>query len=106
MLQPAMIPLHALALFLVVVIPIWGYFHTQRLKRATDPQARLRTYRLTIAWQWTATIFACVMIGPRALVIIQLPASEGALVPGDIYGVAGVKVQGGKARRCPRTEGK
>src|SRR5579872_959999 len=72
---------HILAFFLMVVVPVWGYFHTRQLKRTTDPTKRLRAYRLAIGWQWTATVVACALVGPRQLVTVHLPASEAGWVP-------------------------
>ena len=50
---------HLLAVFLVVVGPIWDYFETRPLKAHPSPQRRLRYYRITIIWLWVATFVAC-----------------------------------------------
>lgn len=55
----------ALALFLVLVFPIWDRVETRRLKASTDPRRRIRAYQITIAWQVVAT----------ALLLATVPAA-------------------------------
>jgi membrane protease YdiL (CAAX protease family) len=49
---------HVFAVLLAVVIPVWGYLTFPRVRRrlAEDkPGVRIKLYRRTIIWQWTAT---------------------------------------------------
>jgi uncharacterized protein len=62
---------HLLALFLIVVGPIWDYFDTRPLKAHPSPQRRLRYYRQTIVWLWIATGVACWASGFGALFTVR-----------------------------------
>ena len=44
----------ALLVFLIFVFPVWDAHETRRLKAATDPRARVRSYQKAIAWQLIA----------------------------------------------------
>jgi len=55
----------ALALFLVLVFPIWDRVETRRLKTSTDPRRRIRAYQITIAWQ----------VAAAALLLATVPAA-------------------------------
>jgi membrane protease YdiL (CAAX protease family) len=62
----------ALALFLVLVFPVWDRYETRRLKASTDPRRRIRAYQITIAWQIVAvalllaTVPAALLFAPPA----------------------------------------
>jgi membrane protease YdiL (CAAX protease family) len=62
---------HFLALFLVVIGPIWDYFDTRALKARPSPQLRLRYYRQTFIWLWIATAIACWASGFGSLTTLQ-----------------------------------
>lgn len=47
---------HLLALFLILCIPLWDRVETKRLKADRSPASRIRSYRTTIGWLWTATL--------------------------------------------------
>lgn len=47
---------HLLVAFLVLVVPIWGRIEAAKLQRARTPARKMRSYRRTIIWLWTATI--------------------------------------------------
>lgn len=53
------IVINLLALYLVVVGPVWDYFDTRPLKAHPSRKGRLRYYRQTILWLWIATAAAC-----------------------------------------------
>jgi membrane protease YdiL (CAAX protease family) len=58
---------HLLALFLIVVGPIWDYIDTRPLRAHPSPQSRLRYYQQTFVWLWIATGVACWACGSHAL---------------------------------------
>ncbi len=59
---------HALlVLFLLLVFPVWDRVETRRLKRSTDPRARVRAYRITIGWQLVATAVLLLTLPPPLL---------------------------------------
>jgi uncharacterized protein len=62
---------HALALFLILVGPIWDYFETRPLKKNPSRQARLTYYRQTILWLWIATGVACWAQGLGTLLTLR-----------------------------------
>jgi membrane protease YdiL (CAAX protease family) len=57
--SPAQIAQHLLALFLIVLGPIWDYFHTLPLKASPSGPARLRYYQRTMLWLWISSAIAC-----------------------------------------------
>jgi hypothetical protein len=44
-----MIVQHLLALFLIVIAPIWDHFAIRKLKSGTDPRRKVKFYSLVIA---------------------------------------------------------
>jgi membrane protease YdiL (CAAX protease family) len=55
---------HALAIFLIFVVPVWDAWYIRRLKRSTDPNMKVRVYALTMAWVWAASALAWWMERP------------------------------------------
>jgi len=53
------IVINLLALFLLLIGPVWDYFDTRGLKSNPSSRARLRYYLQTIVWLWIAAIAAC-----------------------------------------------
>lgn len=105
---------HALVLFLVLVFPLWDHHETKRLKRSTDPGARLRSYRLTIGWQLLATLLLLATL-PADLLLHPpdpnpLEEARGAVVPLLVGLGAGLLLpvilarRGGKAREGARKQ--
>ncbi|HEU4561184.1 MAG TPA: CPBP family intramembrane glutamic endopeptidase [Longimicrobium sp.] len=56
-----------LVAFLVVVFPIWDRREARRLKTSHDPEVRLRSYQMTIAWQIAASALLLATLPARAL---------------------------------------
>jgi hypothetical protein len=52
-----------LALFLIVIAPVWDHFATQRLKSSKES----RVYRAMVIIGWIATVIALVTVGWRAI---------------------------------------
>ncbi|HEX6965320.1 MAG TPA: CPBP family intramembrane glutamic endopeptidase [Gemmatimonadaceae bacterium] len=53
--MPALIH-HLLVAFLVLIVPVWGRIEAAKLHRTRDPARKMRSYRRTLVWLWTATI--------------------------------------------------
>lgn len=53
--MPALVH-HLLVAFLLLVVPVWGRIEAAKMQRARDPARKMRSYRRTIIWLWTATI--------------------------------------------------
>jgi len=62
---------HLLAIFLIIVGPIWDYFDTLPLKRDPSPQSRLRQYRRLVVWLWIAAAVASWANGITALTTLR-----------------------------------
>lgn len=60
-----------LALFLVVVWPVWDYYATSRLRAHADGSARLHYYRKTAALLWISACIACWAEGFGRLVTLH-----------------------------------
>ncbi|HET7565404.1 MAG TPA: CPBP family intramembrane glutamic endopeptidase [Gemmatimonadaceae bacterium] len=82
--MPALVH-HLLVAFLVLVVPIWGRIEAAKLQRARTPARKMRSYRRTIIWLWTATIllllttpFAQLWRPPSIAVIEAWRTSPGA----------------------------
>jgi membrane protease YdiL (CAAX protease family) len=78
----------ALALFLVVVFPVWDRHETRRLKTSTDPRRRIRAYQITIAWQILAV---ALLLATVPAVLLFTPPAEAARLgihPSPTAGIA------------------
>jgi membrane protease YdiL (CAAX protease family) len=81
-----MIVQHLLALYLIVIAPIWDHFAIRKLRSGTDPRRKIKFYWLVIAATWTATAVACQTVGwqsifwihPDSRDISWLPSGTGA----------------------------
>jgi membrane protease YdiL (CAAX protease family) len=71
---------HLAVLFLVVFFPLWDRVETRRLKRSSDPRDRIRSYRLTMAWQLALSV----------LLLATIPLAElfGAPAHDRVFGMA------------------
>ncbi|MBT9331189.1 CPBP family intramembrane glutamic endopeptidase [Paracidobacterium acidisoli] len=85
---------HALAVFLIVIVPIWDAWYTRRLRRSTDPNMKARVYLVTMGWVWVASALVWWMDRPGfffPLVILKpkwLPQQDalGGLLAGMCVG--------------------
>ena len=57
-----MIISHLIAVFLMVVAPVWDHYETKRLK-VGGPRAKVQSYGKTIAWLWIAAVVAVAGVG-------------------------------------------
>jgi membrane protease YdiL (CAAX protease family) len=77
----SMIP-HLIAVFLIVVAPIWDVFETRRLKASADPRVRVKWYAKVLIASWTLALLAIVATGWREIwntaeTVSWLPRGEG-----------------------------
>jgi hypothetical protein len=78
----------ALALFLVLVFPIWDRIETRRLKTSTDPRRRIRAYQITIVWQIVAVALLLATV-PAALLFTPPAGMERlGIHPSPTLGIA------------------
>src|SRR5260370_4945563 len=62
----AMIIQHLLALFLIVVAPVWDHFATKRLKASKESRVKIAYYGMVVVVCWITTRFAlCTVRLPR-----------------------------------------
>jgi membrane protease YdiL (CAAX protease family) len=82
---------------LVLVMPVWDRVETRRLRRATEPGARLGSYRRVVAILWVFSVLVVLVTPPARL--LRPPAAALALVErvggqGPLLGVLGGMVAG------------
>jgi membrane protease YdiL (CAAX protease family) len=71
-----MIIQHLLALFLIVVAPVWDHFATQHLKGSTESRVKIAYYRAMLIVGWMATVIALVTVGWRAILTFDVGATN------------------------------
>jgi uncharacterized protein len=54
---------HAIALALILVMPVWDYFEAARLKASTNPRKRVHWYAKLIPLSWSFAALACIPAG-------------------------------------------
>lgn len=72
---------HVLALYLIVIAPIWFHFAIRKLKSGPDPRRKVGFYWLVIAATWTACAVACVAVGWPSIFWIHLEPREISWLP-------------------------
>src|ERR1700689_5368217 len=80
-----MIISHLIALFLIVVAPVWGHYETKRLK-VGGARVKVQSYWKPIGWLWVAALLAGAAVGWGNLFTIRAAAGEagwGAREAGD-----------------------
>lgn len=99
----------ALAVLLVLVVPVWDAWYTRRLKRSLHPRRKVRAYLTTGAWLWTASVWVWAMQRPGFLYPLRwTPHRSGGFGPAFALGVsvafiASASVQVVLARRSRKT---
>jgi uncharacterized protein len=74
---------HLLALYLMVVAPIWDHFEIRKLKASTNPRRKIKFYGLIIAAPWAVSAVICAVVGWQSIFWIHLtPREVGWLPPG------------------------
>jgi uncharacterized protein len=76
-----MIIRHLLALFLIVVAPVWDHFATQRLKASKESGVKIAYYRAMVTVGWITTVIALVAVGRRAIFTFDAGATSPSWLP-------------------------
>ncbi len=76
-----MIVQHLLALYPMVIGPLWDHFEIRRLKIGTDPRRKLKFYLLTIAVTWALSAAACAAVGWQGIFEIHVGLGETSWMP-------------------------
>jgi membrane protease YdiL (CAAX protease family) len=76
-----MIIQHLLALFLIVVAPVWDHFATKRLKASEESRVKIAYYRAIVIIGWIATVIALVTVGWRAILTFDAGATSPSWLP-------------------------
>jgi membrane protease YdiL (CAAX protease family) len=72
---------HALALFLILLGPIWDHFKIRQLKASTAPDKKLKFYWFVMALTWILAAIACASVGWQSILKIQVNAAEFPWLP-------------------------
>ena len=86
---------HLLALFLIVVAPIWDHFATERLKASKESRVKIAYYRTMVIVSWIASVIALLAVGWRTILTFDLGAASPSWLPqhaGARTSVAGVLI--------------
>jgi membrane protease YdiL (CAAX protease family) len=78
-------PKHLIAVFLIVVVPVWDHFETKRLKASSDPRVKIQSYQKTVGWLWAGSVVACIVLGSRTVLTIHRDAGEASWLPGSAF---------------------
>jgi uncharacterized protein len=72
---------HLLALYLMVIAPIWDFFEIRKLKSSIHPRRKIRFYWLIIAATWAVSAVACAAVGWQSIFWIHLAPREVSSIP-------------------------
>ena len=72
---------HLLALFLIVVAPIWDHFATERLKASKESRVKIAYYRTMVIVSWIASVIALLAVGWRTILTFNLSAASPSWLP-------------------------
>lgn len=67
---------HLLFVFLAVVVPVWDYSDTSRLKRSPSSEGKIRYYKTLCGWLWIGSALAVFAVGWRPLFTISAAPAE------------------------------
>jgi uncharacterized protein len=102
---------HSVAILLLAAVPVWDRVETRRLKRSTDPRARLQSYRRIVGMLWLLTALLLLVVPFQKLVrpppvsgaAAKLVVRADALWPVLLGLLAGMAIPLFVARMKPRT---
>jgi uncharacterized protein len=77
----AMIIQHLLAVFLIVVAPVWDHFATQHLKVSKESRVKIAYYRAMLIIGWIATVIALGTVGWHAIVTFDAGVTNPSWLP-------------------------
>ncbi|MGA7853174.1 MAG: CPBP family intramembrane glutamic endopeptidase [Candidatus Acidiferrales bacterium] len=84
---------HLIALFLIVIAPIWEHFATERLKASKESRLKIAYYRTMVIVGWLTSVIALVAVGWRAILTFSRDSANVSWLPqhsGSRTFVAGV----------------
>jgi membrane protease YdiL (CAAX protease family) len=84
---------HLIALFLIVIAPIWDHFATERLKASKESRLKIAYYRTMVIVGWLTSVIALAAVGWRAIFTFNRDSANVAWLPqhsGSRTFVAGV----------------
>src|SRR5579863_8664714 len=84
---------HLIALFLIVIAPIWDHCATERLKASKESRVKIAYYRTMVIVGWLTSAIALVAVGWRAILTFNRDSANVAWLPqhsGSRTFVAGV----------------
>lgn len=67
---------HLLFAFVLIITPIWDYYDTQRLKRNSNSENKIRYYKTLCSWLWITSVAACAAVGLRSIFMIRPDTQE------------------------------
>lgn len=72
---------HLLALFLIVIAPIWDHFATERLKASKESSLKIAYYRTMVIVGWLTSVIALVAVGWRAILTFNPSSANSSWLP-------------------------
>jgi uncharacterized protein len=90
-----MVVQHLIALFLIVIAPIWDHFATERLKASKESRVKVAYYRTMVIIGWLTSVIALAAVGWRAIFTFNRDSANVSWLPqhsGSRTFVAGVLV--------------
>jgi uncharacterized protein len=72
---------HLLALFLIVIAPIWDHFATERLKASKESRVKIAYYRTMVIVSWMTSVIALLAVGWRTILTFNLAAASPSWLP-------------------------
>jgi membrane protease YdiL (CAAX protease family) len=71
-----MISQHVLALFVIVVTPLWDWYEIPRLKASADPRKKIKFYGKIIAASWMCAVVAVSTVGVFGISTMRTVSGE------------------------------
>jgi uncharacterized protein len=72
---------HLIALFLIVIAPIWDHFATERLRASKESRLKIAYYRVTVITGWTTSAIALASVGWRAILTFNHDSARVSWLP-------------------------
>jgi membrane protease YdiL (CAAX protease family) len=72
---------HLIALFLIVIAPIWDHFATERLKASKDSRLKIAYYRTMVIVGWLTSVIALAAVGWRVILTFNFSAASPSWLP-------------------------
>jgi len=72
---------HLIALFLIVIAPIWDHFATKRLKASKESRVKIAYYRTIVIVGWLTSVIALVAVGWRVILTFNRDSASVSWLP-------------------------